>query len=56
MSSIPNHPNIEPDLGVTRKTASNYLDTLEKEGFLVSEKLGRERIYQNKRLFDLVRG
>jgi len=30
--------------------------TLEKEGFLVSEKIGKERIYQNKRLYDLVAG
>ena len=27
------------------------LGALEREGFLVSEKLGKERIYQNKRLF-----
>jgi hypothetical protein len=30
--------------------AVTYLGTLEKEGFLVSEKIGKERIYQNKRL------
>lgn len=46
---------IEEGLGVTRKTAVNYLRALEEEGFLVSEKLGKERIYQNKRLFDLAR-
>lgn len=46
---------IEEGLGVSRRTAVNYLKALEEEGFLVSEKLGKERIYQNKRLFDLVR-
>jgi Fic family protein len=46
---------IENGLSVTRKTAVNYLSALEKEGFLTSEKIGKERIYQNKRLFDLVK-
>lgn len=46
---------IENGLSVTRKTAVNYLSSLEKEGFLTSEKIGKERIYQNKRLFDLVK-
>ena len=46
---------IEKGLGVARRTAVTYLEALEKEGFLVSEKLGKERIYQNKRLFDLVK-
>jgi Fic family protein len=45
---------IEEGLGVSRRTAVNYLYALEEQGFLVSEKLGKERIYQNKRLFDLV--
>ena len=45
---------IEKGLGVTRKTASTYLATLEKEGFLVSEKIGKEKIYLNKRLYDLI--
>lgn len=46
---------IKKGLSVTRKTASNYLSSLEKEGILASEKIGKERIYQNKRLYDLVR-
>ncbi len=46
---------IEKGLKVTRKTASSYLSSLEKEGFLVSEKIGKERIFQNKRLYDLVK-
>jgi Fic family protein len=46
---------IEKGLSVTRKTAVNYLSSLEKEGFLTSDKIGKERIYQNKRLYDLVK-
>lgn len=46
---------IEEGLGVTRKTASNYLSSLEKAGFLSSEKLGREKIYKNIRLFELIK-
>lgn len=46
---------IEEGLGVSRKTAVSYLNALENEGFLISQKVGKERIYQNKRLFDLVR-
>lgn len=46
---------IADGLKVSRKTAVTYLTALEGEGFLVSEKLGKERIYQNKRLFDLVK-
>jgi Fic family protein len=42
-------------LSVSRRTAVTYLQTLEREGFLVSEKIGKERIYQNKRLYDLVK-
>ena len=46
---------IEEGLSVSRLTAAGYLKTLEEKGFLVSEKLGKERIYMNKRLYDLVR-
>lgn len=46
---------IETGLSKTRKTAVNYLSALEKEGFITSEKIGKERIYQNKRLYDLVK-
>lgn len=46
---------IEKGLSVTRKTAVSYLSLLEKEGFLVSEKIGKERIYKNKRLYDLAK-
>ena len=45
----------EKALSVSRKTAVHYLTELEREGFLTSEKIGKERIYQNKRLYDLIR-
>ncbi|HEX3027943.1 MAG TPA: hypothetical protein VHT34_01240 [Clostridia bacterium] len=40
---------IEKGLSVTRKTAVSYLTALEKEGFLASEKIGKERIYQKQK-------
>jgi len=46
---------IEQGLGVTRKTASGYLKELEKIGVLTSQKVGKERIYLNNRLFNIVK-
>lgn len=46
---------IQEGLNVSRKTASTYLSSLEDAGFLISEKIGRERIYLNKGLFQIVR-
>lgn len=46
---------IEVGLGVTRKTAAKYLNELEEQGFLTSEKLGRDKVYLNKALFELVK-
>ena len=46
---------IEEGLRVSRRTAVTYLTALEEQGFLVSERIGRERIYLNKRLFEVVR-
>ncbi len=46
---------IEDGLGVSRKTAAKYLSDLEEEGYLISEKIGRERIYLNKELFKIVK-
>ena len=46
---------IEEGLNISRKTAAKYLSILEEEGFLVSEKIGRERIYLNKELFKIVK-
>ncbi|NJD01549.1 MAG: Fic family protein [Ruminiclostridium sp.] len=46
---------IEEGLRISRRTAVTYLGTLEKEGFLVSERIGKERIYQNKRLYEVAK-
>ena len=46
---------IKQGLNVSRKTAAGYLSSLEEIGILTSEKLGKERIYLNKRLFEVVR-
>lgn len=46
---------VEDGLGVSRKTASTYLIDLEKAGILVSEMVGRDKIYINHRLLELVK-
>jgi len=46
---------IEKGLGISRKTAAGYLTALQDVGILSSQKIGKERIYLNKRLFDIVR-
>ena len=46
---------IENICGVTRKTAMSYLSQLEEAGFLSSEKIGRDRIYKNDRLINLLK-
>ncbi|TVP94696.1 MAG: Fic family protein [Acholeplasmatales bacterium] len=43
------------DIGVSRATATKYLKLMEKEGFIVSESVGKEVIYKNIQLFNLVR-
>ncbi|MBS4031616.1 MAG: Fic family protein [Clostridiales bacterium] len=45
---------IKTGLNVTRKTASVYLSLLEEAGFLTSQKIGKEKIYLNQRLFKVV--
>lgn len=45
---------IEEGLGVTRKTASGYLNALEKRGVLKAQKLGKEKVYINQRLYEIV--
>ena len=47
---------IENGLNISRRTASAYLIALEKEGFLLSQMVGKEKIYLNKRLFEIVKG
>lgn len=48
-------PYIQKQLGVSDKTAQKYLDSLVELGFLTSEKIGRERIYRNERLFKIIK-
>ena len=48
-------PYIQEQLGVSDKTAQKYLDSLVELGFLTSEKIGRERIYKNERLFKIIK-
>lgn len=48
-------PYVQKQLGVSDKTAQKYLDTLVSLGFLTSEKIGRERIYKNERLFRIIK-
>ena len=48
-------PYIQEQLGVSDKTAQKYLDILVELGFLTSEKIGRERIYKNERLFNIIK-
>jgi cell filamentation protein, protein adenylyltransferase len=42
------------DLGVTRVTASSYLNKLSKDGILSKEKIGNANYYINEPLFDLL--
>ena len=48
-------PYIQEQLRVSDKTAQKYLDKLVELGFLTSEKIGRERIYKNERLFNIIK-
>lgn len=45
---------IEDRCGVTRQTAVTYLNSLVDAGLLEFEKVGRESIYKNIRLIDLL--
>ena len=45
---------IKNELNVSERTAQRYLDSLVQLGFLTSEKIGRERIYKNERLFAII--
>jgi len=43
------------DLNIARATSTKYLKELEREGFIVSEKVGKEVIYKNVQLFNIVK-
>lgn len=43
------------NLNITRKTASNYLQSLEEIGILSSEKIGRNKYFINVKLFELLK-
>jgi len=43
------------DLNLSRATATKYLKLLENKGFVISEKVGKEVIYKNVQLLNLVK-
>lgn len=43
------------DLHISRATATKYLKLLENEGFIISEQVGKEVIYKNVQLFNLLK-
>lgn len=43
------------DLSISRATATKYLKLLEKEGFIISENFGKEVIYKNVQLLNIVK-
>ncbi len=47
--------DVQEGLEVTRKTASNYLSQLEEIGLMKSEQVGRQKIYINRELLELVK-
>ncbi len=42
------------DLNIARATSTKYLKELERKGFIVSERVGKEVIYKNVQLFNIV--
>jgi Fic family protein len=46
--------NAQKEIGVTRLTATKYLEQLFREGFLRKQKLGRTNFYINDELFSLL--
>lgn len=45
---------VQKEIGVTRLTATKYLEQLCREGFLRKQKLGRTNFYINDELFSLL--
>lgn len=48
-------PFIQEQLGVSDRTAQKYLDELVTLGILTTEKIGRERIYRNEVLYEIIK-
>lgn len=48
--------NVETGLNVTRKTASSYLNELSESGILEVEVRGKDKLFINKRLLDIMKG
>ena len=48
--------NVENGLDVTRKTASNYLNALSESGILEVEVRGKDKLFINKRLLEIMKG
>lgn len=46
---------VQKALNISERTALRYLNVLEEKGFLTSEKVGREKIYKNDKLFEIIR-
>ena len=46
---------LEEDMGLSKATASRYLDALAEDGILEKHKLGKESYYINTKLFDLLK-
>ncbi len=44
----------QQQLKLSRATATKYLKSLVQEGFLIEEKIGKEVIYKNIALFELI--
>jgi predicted RNA binding protein YcfA (HicA-like mRNA interferase family) len=40
---------------ISRATATKYLKLLEKEGFIISEQVGKEVIYKNVQLLNIIK-
>jgi len=59
INNLFNHPYtrvefMQRELGVSRLTATKYLDTLAQDGVLQKLKVGRNNYYVNRPLFDLL--
>ncbi len=45
---------VQDEVGVSRLTATKYLDKLAEAGFLAKEKVGRSNFYLNMALYDIL--